>query len=79
MAIAQSESKRARPRRTFTMDDDVFERLTWLADDADISRSRLIEKLVGYDHEAYDRLTHLANGAELNPGRVLGACRVLGE
>ena len=28
MAIAQSESKRARPRRTFTMDDEVFERLT---------------------------------------------------
>ena len=53
------------------MDDDVFERLTWLADDADISRSRLIEKLVGYDHEAYDRLTHLANGAELNPGEFL--------
>ena len=71
MAIAQPERKRARPRRTFTIDDEVFERLTRLAEDADISRSRLIEQLVGYDHEAYERLTYLATGAEINPGEFL--------
>ena len=79
MAIAQSESKRARPRRTFTMDDEVFERLTRLAEDADISRSRLIEQLVGYDHEAYERLTHLATGAEINPGEFLERVLLLGS
>ena len=71
MAIAQSESKRARPRRTFTMDDEVFERLTRLAEGTDISRSRLLEQLVGRDLEAYERLTQLATGAELNPGEFL--------
>ena len=79
MAIAQSESKRARPRRTFTMDDEVFERLTRLAEDADISRSRLIEGLVGYDHEVYERLTHLATGAEINPGEFLERVLLLGS
>ena len=66
MAIAQNERKR--PRRTFTMGDEVFERLTLLADDADTSRSRLLEQLVGQDHEAYERLTQVATGAEV--GRV---------
>ena len=69
MAIAQNERKR--PRRTFTMGDEVFERLTLLADDADTSRSRLLEQLVGQDHEAYERLTQLASGAEINPGEFL--------
>ena len=71
MAIAQSESKRARPRRTFTMDDEVFERLTRLAEDADISRSRLLEQMVGQDHEAYERLTKVATSAEVSPGEFL--------
>ena len=71
MAIAQSESKRARPRRTFTMGDEVFERLTLLADDADTSRSRLLEQLVGQDHEAYERLTQVATGAEVSLGEFL--------
>ena len=31
-----------RPRRTFIMDDEVFENLTQLAEDADTSRSRLL-------------------------------------
>ena len=79
MAIAQSESKRARPRRTFTMDDEVFERLTRLAEDADISRSRLLEQLVGQDLEAYERLTQLATGAELNPGEFLERVLLLGS
>ena len=71
MAIAQSESKRARPRRTFTMDDEVFERLTRLAEDADISRSRLLEQMVGQDHEVYERLTQLATSAELGASLAL--------
>ena len=69
MAIAQNERKR--PRRTFTMADEVFERLTLLADDADTSRSRLLEQLVGQDHEAYERLTQAAAGAEIGPGEFL--------
>ena len=69
MAIAQNERKR--PRRTFTMGDEVFERLTLLADDADTSRSRLLEQLVGQDHEAYERLTQAAAGAEIGPGEFL--------
>ena len=77
MAIAQTERKR--PRRTFTMDDEVFERLTRLAEDADISRSRLLEQLVGYDHEVYERLTHLATGAELGPGEFLERVLLLGS
>ena len=36
------------------MDDEVFEQLTRLAEDADISRSRLLEQLVSQDHEAYE-------------------------
>ena len=69
MAIAQPERKR--PRRTFTMDDEVFERLTWLADNAGVSRSRLIEKMVGQDHEAYERLTDAAALVEVSLGEFL--------
>ena len=79
MAIAQSESKRARPRRTFTMDDEVFERLTRLAEDADISRSRLLEQMVGQDHEVYERLTQLATSAELGLGEFLERVVFLGR
>ena len=71
MAIAQSESKRARPRRTFTMDDEVFERLTRLAEGTDTSRSRLLEQLVGQDHEAYERLTNAAALVEVSLGEFL--------
>ena len=71
MAIAQNERKRPRPRRTFTMDDEVFEQLTLLADDADTSRSRLLEQLVGQDHEAYERLTQVATSAEVSLGGFL--------
>ena len=71
MAIAQNERKRPRPRRTFTMDDEVFEQLTLLADDADTSRSRLLEQLVGQDHEAYERLTQVATSAEVSLGEFL--------
>ena len=39
------------------MGDEVFDRLTLLADDADTSRSRLLEQLVGQEHEAYERLS----------------------
>ena len=53
------------------MDDEVFEQLTRLAEDADISRSRLIEQLVGQDHEAYEQLTHAATSAEVRPGVFL--------
>ena len=77
MAIAQSERKR--PRRTFTMDDEVFERLTLLAEDADISRSRLLEQMVGQDHEAYERLTQLATSAEVSPGEYLEQVVLLGS
>ena len=77
MAIAQSERKR--PRRTFTMDDEVFERLTLLAEDADISRSRLLEQMVGQDHEVYERLTQLATSAELGPGEFLERVLLLGS
>ena len=77
MAIAQTERKR--PRRTFTMDDEVFERLTRLAEDADISRSRLLEQLVGQDHEVYERLTQLATSAELGPGEFLERVLLLGS
>ena len=53
------------------MDDEVFELLTRLSEDADVSRSRLLEKLVGHDHEAYERLTHAASGAEVSAGEFL--------
>ena len=42
-----------------------------LAEDADISLSRLLEQLVGQDHEAYERLTQLATSAEVSPGEFL--------
>ena len=61
------------------MDDEVFERLTRLAEDADISRSRLIEQLVGYDHEAYERLMQLATSAEVSPGEYLERVLLLGS
>ena len=69
MAIAQTERKR--PRRTFTMEDASFELLTRLAEDADVSRSRLLEKLVGRDHEAYERLTQAAAGVDVSAGEFL--------
>ena len=53
------------------MDDEVFERLTLLADDADTSRSRLLEQLVGQDHEAYERLTTMAQQARANEAQFL--------
>ena len=77
MAIAQTERKR--PRRTFTMDDEVFEQLTRIAEDADTSRSRLLEQLVGQDHEAYERLTQLASGAEVSSGEFLERVVFLGR
>ena len=45
--------------------------LTRLAEDADTSRSRLLEQLVGQDHEAYERLTQVATGAEVSLGEFL--------
>ena len=69
MTIAQTE--RRRPRRMFTMDDEVFEPFTRLSEDADVSRSRLLERLVGRDHEAYEQLTHVATGAEVSAGEFL--------
>ena len=68
-----------RRRRTFIMDNEVFERLTRLAEDADISRSRLLEQLVGQDHEAYERLTQLATSAELSPDEFLERVVFLGR
>ena len=68
-----------RPRRTFIMDNEVFERLTRLAEDADISRSRLLEQLVGQEHEAYERLMQLAIGAEVSPGKFLERVVFLGR
>ena len=61
------------------MDDEVFERLTRLAEDADISRSWLLEQLVGQDHEAYERLMQLAIGAEVSPGKFLERVVLLGR
>ena len=61
------------------MDDEVFERLTRLAEDADISRSRLLEQLVGQDHEVYERLTQLATSAELSPDEFLERVVLLGR
>ena len=69
MAIAQTE--RRRPKRTFTMDDKAFELLTQLAEDVDVSRSRLLERLVGLDHEAYEKLTQAAAGVEVSASEFL--------
>ncbi len=52
--MATTQTERKCPRRTFTMDDAVFELLTRLSEDVDVSRSRLLEKMVGQDHEAYE-------------------------
>ena len=60
------------------MDNEVFERLTRLAEDADISRSRLLEQLVGQEHEAYERLMQLAI-AEVSPGKFLERVVLLGR
>ena len=60
-----------RPRRTFTMDDEVFEQLTRMAQDADISWSRLLEQLVGQDHEPYERLTNMVTQARANEAQFL--------
>ena len=68
-----------RRRRTFIMDNEVFERLTRLAEDADISRSRLLEQLVGQEHEAYERLMQLATSAELSPDEFLERVVLLGR
>ena len=46
--------------QTPASDDEAFELLTRLADDADVSRSRLIEKMVGQDHKAHEQLTNAA-------------------
>ena len=69
--MAASQTERKRPRRTFTMDDQAFEQLTRMAEDVDISRSRLLEQLVGQDHEAYERLMQVATSTEVNPGEYL--------
>ena len=66
-----ADQERKCPRRTFTMDDEVFERLTFLADDVDTSRSRVLEQLVGQDHEAYVRLTQVVTSAEVSPVEFL--------
>ena len=68
-----------RPRRTFTMDNEVFELVTRLAEDADTSRSRLLEQLVGQDHEAYVRLTQVATSAEVSPVEFLERVLFLGR
>ena len=49
----------------------MFELATRLAEDANTSRSRLLEQLVGQDHEAYERLTQVATGAEVSLGEFL--------
>ena len=69
--MAATQTERKRPRRTFTMDDEVFELLTQLAEAGDVSRSRLLEQMVGRDHEAYEQLTHAATGAEVSVGEFL--------
>ena len=61
------------------MDDEVFEQLTRMAEDADTSRSRLLEQLVGQDHEAYERLTQLATSAEVSLGEFLERVVFLGD
>ena len=53
------------------MDDEAFELLTRLADDADVSRSRLIERMVGQDHEAHEQLTNAAVLVEVSLGEFL--------
>ena len=54
--------------QTPASDDEAFELLTRLADDADVSRSRLIEKMVGQDHEAHEQLTDAAALVEVSLG-----------
>ena len=53
------------------MGDEVFELLTRMSEDADVSRSRLLEQLVCQGHEAYERLTQAAAGAEVSAGEFL--------
>ena len=53
------------------MDGEAFELLTRLADDADVSRSRLIEKMVGQDHEVHEQLTDAAALVEVSLGEFL--------
>ena len=57
--------------QTPASDDEAFELLTRLADDADVSRSRLIEKMVGQDHEAHEQLTDAAALVEVSLGEFL--------
>ena len=61
------------------MDDEVFEQLTRMAEDADISWSRLLEQLVGQEHEAYERLTQVATSAEVSLGEFLERAVLLGR
>ena len=61
------------------MDNEVFELVTRLAEDADTSRSRLLEQLVGQDHEAYVRLTQVATSAEVSPVEFLERVLFLGR
>ena len=68
---AAAQPERKRPRRMFTMDDEAFGLLTRLADDADVSRSRLIEKMVGQDHEAHEQLTNMAQHARAERSQFL--------
>ena len=69
--MATPQHDRKRPRRTFTMDDAAFEHLTYLAEAADVSRSRFLEQLVLNDHAAYEQFTTAAASAEVSPCALL--------
>ena len=69
--MATPQTDRKRPRRTFTMGDDVFELLTQLAEDGDVSRSRLLESFVVRDHEVYELLLRVAAVAAVSPAEFL--------
>ena len=77
--MAQQTSTRKRVRRTFTLEDPTYEHLTSLAEDADTSRSRLVEQFVYYDHQAYERLTHIAAAAAVSPSEFLQQAMFLNE
>ena len=44
--MATATENRKRKRRTFTMDDESYERLTHMADSAHTNRSRFLEQLI---------------------------------
>ena len=44
--MATATENRKRKRHTFTMDDDTYERLTRMSDDARTNRSRFLEQLI---------------------------------